>query len=81
VRFDEVKFSARVIDAAMTSERGRALLRELARLADAAGARAVAKRIDTMPQARLMQDLGVTHGQGCLFGAPVLIAADRRRAA
>jgi EAL domain-containing protein (putative c-di-GMP-specific phosphodiesterase class I) len=81
VRFDEVKFSADVMNAALASERGQALLRELVRLAGAACTRPVAKQIETRPQARLMQQLGVTHGQGWLFGSPVLIAADRERAA
>ncbi len=80
-RFDEVKLSGAVVGEAVASERGRRLLRALVRLADATGARTVAKLIETVPQARLMRELGVGHGQGWLFGAPVPMATDRRRRA
>jgi EAL domain-containing protein (putative c-di-GMP-specific phosphodiesterase class I) len=80
-RFDEVKFSGAVVGDAMAGPRGRKLLRALVALADAAGARAVAKLIETVPQASLLQDLGVQFGQGWLFGAPALLNVDQRRVA
>lgn len=81
VAVDEIKFSGAVVGEAVSTPRGRDLLRQLARLAAHLGARPVAKLIETMPQARLMRDLGITHAQGWLFGAPVQAAVERRRAA
>jgi EAL domain-containing protein (putative c-di-GMP-specific phosphodiesterase class I) len=79
-RFDEVKLSGAVVGAAVESGRGKKLLRALVALAEAAGARVVAKLVETMPQAVLMHDAGVAFGQGWLFGAPVLSAPAKRAA-
>jgi len=78
-QFDEVKLAGAAVGDAVAGERGRKLLRALVALADAAGARTVAKLIETVPQAALMQELGVQYGQGWLFGAPALHNADRRK--
>ncbi len=78
-RFDEVKLSGAVVGAAVESARGRKLLQALVALAEATGARAVAKLIETMPQAAMIEQAGVKFGQGWLFGAPVLPPAERRK--
>ncbi len=70
VPFDQVKFSGSLLQAAVGGDRGRRLVRALLALAGAAGAESVAKQIETLPQAWLMQDLGVTLGQGWRFGTP-----------
>lgn len=70
VRFDWVKLSGDVLQAASRGERGRRLVRALLALARATGAETAAKMIETLPQAWLMEDLGVTLGQGWRFGAP-----------
>jgi EAL domain-containing protein (putative c-di-GMP-specific phosphodiesterase class I) len=80
-RFDEVKVSGAVVGDAVAGERGRRLLRALVTLAEAAGARTVAKLIETEPQAALLRSLGLGYGQGWLFGAPALLKRDRRMAA
>ena len=69
-RFDQMKIDGASVRAASTSQRGRRLLAALVALANAAGAEIVAKHIETLPQAWLMQELGVRYGQGWLFGAP-----------
>lgn len=74
-RFDEVKFSAASVGAAVSGERGRRLLRALVALAEASDARTTAKLIETAPQAALMHELGVQCAQGWLFGAPALVSA------
>ena len=78
-RFDEVKLSGAVVGDAVAGERGRKLLRALVTLAEATGARTVAKLIETEPQAALLRSLGVGYGQGWLFGAPSLLKPDRRK--
>ncbi len=81
VRFDEVKFAGAVLGEAVAGARGRKLLSALLALAEAGGARAVAKLVETEAQAELLRTLGVRYGQGWLFGPPVVPAMDRRRAA
>jgi EAL domain-containing protein (putative c-di-GMP-specific phosphodiesterase class I) len=79
-RFDEVKFAGAVLGDAVAGPRGRKLLAALLALAEAAGARAVAKQVETEAQADLLRALGVRYGQGWLFGAPAVTARDRRHA-
>ena len=74
VRFDQVKIAGSAVRAAAAGERGRRLVAALVALAAAAGAETVAKLIETLPQAWLMQELGVRHGQGWLFGPPGKLA-------
>ncbi len=69
-RFDLLKLDGETVRAAAAGGRGRRLLAALVALANAAGAGTVAKHIETLPQAWLMQELGVRYGQGWLFGAP-----------
>jgi len=81
VRFDEVKLSGAVVGDAVAGARGQKLLRALLALAETAGARTVAKLIETEAQAMLLRGLGVGYGQGWLFGAPALIKPERRKVA
>jgi EAL domain-containing protein (putative c-di-GMP-specific phosphodiesterase class I) len=74
VRFDQVKFAGTVVRAAAGGERGRRLAAALVALAAAVGAETVAKSVETLPQAWQMQELGVRHGQGWLFGSPGKLA-------
>jgi EAL domain-containing protein (putative c-di-GMP-specific phosphodiesterase class I) len=69
-RFDQVKLAGASVRAAASNERGRRLVSALLSLAAATHAETVAKHIETLPQAWLMQELGVRYGQGWLFGAP-----------
>ena len=79
-RFDEVKFAGALLGEAVDGPRARKLLEALVALAEAAGARAVAKLVETEAQAALLRTLGIRYAQGWLFGAPVVPASDRRRA-
>ena len=47
-------------------------------LAHTVGAEVVAEMIETEEQAALMRDLGVTYGQGWLFGRPGSLPGPRR---
>ena len=69
-RFDQVKLAGTTLRAAAAGERGRRLITALVALATTAGAETVGKMIETLPQAWLLQELGVRYGQGWLFGAP-----------
>ncbi len=70
-RFDALKLSGGVVRAAIAGARGRRLLGELLRLAEAVGARVIATQIETLPQLWAMQREGVELVQGWLLGAPV----------
>ncbi len=69
-RFDRIKLSGAMLAAATAGERGRRLVRAVTALASATGAETVAKLIETLPQAWLMEDLGIRLGQGWRFGTP-----------
>lgn len=69
-RFDLVKLAGGVLRGAMEGARGRTLLTELLRLAQALGAQPVATRIETLPQLWAAEGAGITLGQGWLLGAP-----------
>lgn len=69
-RVDFVKVDGVYVTNAVDSERDRSFISAMVDLAHAVGAQAVAERIETEAQARLMQDLGVAFGQGYLFGRP-----------
>ena len=71
-RFDTLKLSGGVVRAAIAGARGRRLLGELLRLAEALGARVIATQIETLPQLWAMQREGVDLVQGWLLGAPAL---------
>lgn len=69
-RFDAFKLAGSVLRAAMEGPRGRALLTELLRLAEALGARPIATRIETLPQLWAAEAAGIELAQGWLLGAP-----------
>jgi EAL domain-containing protein (putative c-di-GMP-specific phosphodiesterase class I) len=73
-RFDQVKLAGGVVRAAAAHERGRRLVAALVALAATVGAETVAKSVETLPQAWLMQDLRVRCAQGWLFGPPGKLA-------
>lgn len=86
--FDDVKLAGAVVGEAVANPGGEQLLVALVRTAEATGARVIAKLVEAEPQAALLRTLGVGHGQGWLFGAPLLPTlprpaapvAERRRA-
>jgi EAL domain-containing protein (putative c-di-GMP-specific phosphodiesterase class I) len=67
---DYVKIDGAYVRAAGTRARDRQLVSSMVELAVGSGARVVAEMIETEAEAQLMQDLGVTYGQGWLFGKP-----------
>lgn len=69
-RVDFVKVDGVYVANAVESERDRGFIAAMVDLARTVGARVVAERIETEAQAALMQRLGVTFGQGYLFGRP-----------
>lgn len=68
--FDYVKIDGACIAAARTAERDRQLLAHMVDLCLAAGAKVIADWIETEEDAAMVRDLGVTYGQGYLFGRP-----------
>ncbi len=73
--WEQMKLDGGVLRAAAAGERGRRLLAALVALATSAGSGAVAKHIETLPQAWLAQEAGIRLGQGWLFGAPGKLGA------
>jgi EAL domain-containing protein (putative c-di-GMP-specific phosphodiesterase class I) len=69
-RMDYVKIDGAYVQAATNSRRERELVTSMLVLARSMGAQAIAEMIETKEQARLMQELGSTFGQGWLFGKP-----------
>jgi EAL domain-containing protein (putative c-di-GMP-specific phosphodiesterase class I) len=69
-RVDFVKVDGIYVTHAVESERDRGFIAAMVDLARTVGAQVVAERIETEAQAALMRDLGVTFGQGYLFGRP-----------
>ncbi len=69
-RVDFVKVDGVYVTNAVESERDRGFIAAMVDLARTVGAKVVAERIETEAQAKLMQELGVTFGQGYLFGRP-----------
>lgn len=68
--FDFVKIDGALIRSAVGAERERDVLALTIELCREAGAAVIAERIETEEEARLVRDLGATHGQGNLFGRP-----------
>jgi EAL domain-containing protein (putative c-di-GMP-specific phosphodiesterase class I) len=68
--FDFVKIDGTYVRAAVLSEQGRSFIRAMHDLAETAGAKTIAEMIETEAQAALMLELGVSYGQGYLFGRP-----------
>jgi EAL domain-containing protein (putative c-di-GMP-specific phosphodiesterase class I) len=69
-RFDALKLAGSVVRGAMAGERGRRLLAQLLRLAQALGARPIATHIETLPQLWAAERAGIDLAQGWLLGAP-----------
>jgi EAL domain-containing protein (putative c-di-GMP-specific phosphodiesterase class I) len=67
---DFVKVDGVYVSNAVESERDRGFIAAMVDLARTVGAQVVAERIETEAQAALMRELGVTFGQGYLFGRP-----------
>jgi EAL domain-containing protein (putative c-di-GMP-specific phosphodiesterase class I) len=67
---DFVKIDGTYVRAAGRSEQGRSFIRAMLDLAKAAGAETIAEMIETDEEAALMLELGITYGQGYLFGRP-----------
>lgn len=69
-RVDYVKVDGIYVTNAVESERDRGFIAAMVDLARTVGAQVVAEKIETEAQATLMQELGVSFGQGYLFGRP-----------
>lgn len=69
-RFDFVKIDGALVRSAVASERERDVLAQTIELCRQTGAGVIAERIETEEEARLVRELGATHGQGNLFGRP-----------
>lgn len=67
---DYVKLDGDYVRSACKTSRDRALVGSMVEIATACGAQVIAEMIETEEQMKLMQSLGVTHGQGWLFGKP-----------
>ncbi|MCU0943956.1 MAG: EAL domain-containing protein [Rubritepida sp.] len=67
---DYVKVDGGFVQAAASSERDRGLVGSMVTLAQNVGAAVVAEHVSTEEAARMMLELGVTYGQGYLFGKP-----------
>ncbi len=72
-RVDYVKLDGSYVGGALSSAREHGFLLTMVELANFMGAKTVAETIETEPQARLMQDIGVEFGQGYLLGRPAAL--------
>lgn len=70
LRADIVKVDGAYVRGAARSERDRAFVAAMVDLSLAVGAKVVAEQVETEEEAAVMQSLGVTYGQGWLFGRP-----------
>ena len=77
-RVDYVKIDGAFIRAATYGARERGFVAAMVEIARAVDARIVAEMIETEEQAALMADLGVSFGQGWLFGRPGALPGRRR---
>lgn len=68
--FDTVKIDGRFVRDIVTDERSRALIAHLVDLCGALKVSTVAEMIETETQAEMVRAMGVTYGQGWLFGRP-----------
>ena len=69
-RVDYLKIDGAYVQGAAHDERERTLVTSMIELARSLGAKSIAEMIETNEQARLMEELGATLGQGWLFGLP-----------
>jgi EAL domain-containing protein (putative c-di-GMP-specific phosphodiesterase class I)/GGDEF domain-containing protein len=67
---DFVKIDGRYIRNALQNRRDKAFLKAMAKLCRDLGTATIAEMVETEVQAAAMTDLGVTYGQGYLFGRP-----------
>lgn len=67
---DVVKIDGRYIRNALQNRRDKAFLKAMAKLCRELGTATIAEMVETETQAAAMLDLGVTYGQGYLFGKP-----------
>ena len=74
---DFVKLDGEYVRAACKNKRDRALVASMIEIAAKSGAAVVAETIETEAEAAVMQELGVTFGQGWLFGKPGLLPGMR----
>jgi EAL domain-containing protein (putative c-di-GMP-specific phosphodiesterase class I) len=74
---DFVKLDGEYVRAACKNPRDRALVASMIEIAGKSGAAVVAETIETEAEAKLMADLGVTFGQGWLFGKPGVLPGMR----
>ena len=65
---DYLKIDGAYVQGALRGERERGVVTSMLELARSAGAQTIAEAIETREQARLMEQLGCTFGQGWLFG-------------
>ncbi len=75
---DYVKIDGAYVQGATRSSRERNIVASMLDLARSVGAKTIAEMIETDQQARLMQELGATFGQGWLFGRPGKLPASGR---
>jgi len=74
---DFVKLDGEYVRAACKNKRDRALVASMIEIAGKSGAAVVAETIETEAEAAVMQELGVTFGQGWLFGKPGMLPGMR----
>ena len=70
LRADFVKLDGGFVQRAAAGGRDRAILRSMIEAAQGSGAALIAEMVETEAQCALMRALGVTFGQGWLFGRP-----------
>ena len=69
-RVDYVKLDGAYVRGALHNAREYGFLLSMVELANFVGAKVIAETIETEPQAKLMNEVGVEYGQGWLFGRP-----------
>ena len=77
-RVDYVKIDGAYVQGAARSSRERNVVASMLDLARSVGAKTIVEMVETDEQARLMQELGATFGQGRLFGRPGPLPASGR---
>jgi EAL domain-containing protein (putative c-di-GMP-specific phosphodiesterase class I) len=65
---DYLKIDGAYVQGALRGERERNVVTSMLDLARSVGAETIAEAVETREQARLMEQLGCTFGQGWLFG-------------
>lgn len=67
---DYVKIDGQFVQGASRGSRDRALLGQIVQLCRASGSHVIAEHVETEADVAMLLELGVTHGQGFLFGRP-----------